>query len=43
MPHRRIAALELDFRTLSEDTRRLAIDYLNDPRLTLAEVVWLPG
>ncbi|MBY4866854.1 AraC family transcriptional regulator [Burkholderia sp. Bp9017] len=42
--HRRLAELGLNFRTLREDTRRrLAIDYLNDPRLTLAEVAWLLG
>ncbi len=42
--HRRLAGLGLDFRTPREDTpRRLATDYLNDPRVTLAEVARLPG
>ena len=42
--HRRLAGLGLNFRRLREDTRRrLAIDHLNDPRLTLAEVAWLLG
>lgn len=42
--HRRLAELGLNFRILREDTRRrLAIDHLNDPRLTLAEVAWLLG
>ncbi|WP_176041659.1 AraC family transcriptional regulator [Burkholderia stabilis] len=42
--HRRLAELGLNFRILREDTRRrLAIDHLNDPRLTVAEVAWLLG
>ncbi|MGS0897152.1 AraC family transcriptional regulator ligand-binding domain-containing protein [Burkholderia stagnalis] len=42
--HRRLAELGLDFRSLREDTRRrLALDHLHDPRLTLAEVAWLLG
>jgi len=43
-PHRRLAGLGLNFRTLREDTRRrLAADYPSDSRLTLAEVAWLLG
>lgn len=41
---RRLAELGLTLRILREDTRRrLLIDHLNDPRLTLAEVAWLLG
>lgn len=42
--HRKLARLGCHFRGLREDTRRrMALDYLDDPRLTLSEVAWLLG
>ncbi|WP_226623041.1 AraC family transcriptional regulator [Brucella anthropi] len=42
--HRRLARLGLQFSELRDDTlRRLAVDYLRDPRLSQGEIAWLLG